>query len=78
LKAKAKTNAKVVDRLLAAGMIIIGKANMSVVFAAAVGWMLNHLQELGNMKGFGLTAGWSAVGGQSSFPPVPQVHFWAC
>jgi hypothetical protein len=29
-KAKAKANAKIIDVLIAAGMIVIGKANMSV------------------------------------------------
>nr|POE90219.1 glutamyl-trna(gln) amidotransferase subunit a [Quercus suber] len=43
-------NAVVVDRLLEAGTIIIGKTNLS---------------ELGSMKGEALTGGWSPVGGQT-------------
>ncbi|KAF2793354.1 amidase signature enzyme [Melanomma pulvis-pyrius CBS 109.77] len=54
-EAKAKANAKIIDMLIAAGMIVIGKANMS---------------ELGNQKGFGIMAGWSAAGGQTQTPYV--------
>ncbi|KIX07669.1 uncharacterized protein Z518_02323 [Rhinocladiella mackenziei CBS 650.93] len=54
-KAKAKSNAKIVDALLATGMIVIGKANLS---------------ELGSQKGAALMAGWSAVGGQTQTPYV--------
>ncbi|MCJ1249865.1 hypothetical protein MMC30_007091 [Trapelia coarctata] len=51
---KAK-NAPIVNAILKAGMIIIGKANLS---------------EWAGAKGFGLTAGWSAVGGQTQSPYV--------
>ncbi|KAF2738226.1 amidase signature enzyme [Polyplosphaeria fusca] len=54
-EAKAKANAKIIDVLIAAGMIIIGKANMS---------------ELGNQKGFRIMSGWSPVGGQTQNPYV--------
>ncbi|QYT03683.1 Amidase domain-containing protein [Trichoderma simmonsii] len=48
-------NAPIVDRLLKAGMIIIGKANLS---------------EWAGSKGFGMVTGWSAVGGQTQSPYV--------
>ncbi|KAK0123881.1 hypothetical protein ONS95_008873 [Cadophora gregata] len=53
--AKTKGNAPIVDRLIKAGMIIIGKANLSEM----TGW-----------KGFGITTGWSALGGQTQSPYV--------
>ncbi|KAF7958928.1 hypothetical protein EAE96_002454 [Botrytis aclada] len=43
-------NAPIVDHLLKAGMIVIGKANLS---------------EMSGWKGLGITTGWSAVGGQT-------------
>ncbi|KAF2756644.1 amidase signature enzyme [Pseudovirgaria hyperparasitica] len=47
---KPKCNADIVDKLIDAGAIIIGKANLS---------------ELGFFKGEGLPCGWSMVGGQT-------------
>ncbi|KAF7928413.1 uncharacterized protein EAE98_005469 [Botrytis deweyae] len=48
-------NAPIVDHLLKAGMIVTGKANLS----EKSGW-----------KGFGITTGWSAVGGQIQSPYI--------
>ncbi|KAG0647437.1 Glutamyl-tRNA(Gln) amidotransferase subunit A [Hyphodiscus hymeniophilus] len=48
-------NAPIIDKILRAGMIIIGKANLS---------------ELGGSKGFGIRTGWSALGGQTQSPYV--------
>ncbi|KAJ5289132.1 amidase signature domain-containing protein [Penicillium angulare] len=53
--AKAPRNAEVIDILLAAGAVIIGKGNMS---------------EWGGNKGSLITAGWSALGGQTQSPYV--------
>ncbi|KAH6622595.1 amidase signature domain-containing protein [Chaetomium tenue] len=53
--AVAKKNAPIVDLLVKAGAIIIGKANLS---------------EMAGWKGFGITTGWSAVGGQTQTPYV--------
>lgn len=52
---KPKANAKLFDSLVAAGLIVIAKTNLS---------------EFGNAKGFNLMAGWSAVGGQTQSPYV--------
>jgi amidase len=49
-KSWPKRNAAVVDRLIARGLIILGKASCT---------------ELGNFKGDNLTSGWSALGGQT-------------
>ncbi|KAI1110907.1 amidase signature domain-containing protein [Nemania sp. NC0429] len=54
-KAMARRNAPIVDKLIEAGAIIIGKANLSEM----TGW-----------KGFGLTTGWSALGGQTQSPYI--------
>lgn len=48
--AVAKENAPVIELLLEAGLIVIGKANLS---------------EMAAMKGYNCSAGWSAVGGQT-------------
>ncbi|KAK3367391.1 amidase signature domain-containing protein [Lasiosphaeria ovina] len=53
--AVAQKNAPVVDMLVKAGAIIIGKANLS---------------EMAGWKGFGITTGWSAVGGQTQSPYI--------
>ncbi|KAK1832513.1 amidase signature domain-containing protein [Podospora conica] len=53
--AMAKKNAPIVDMLVKAGVVIIGKDNLS---------------EMAGWKGFGITAGWSAVGGQTQSPYV--------
>jgi amidase len=53
--AMAEKNAPIVDMLVNAGAIIIGKANLS---------------EMAGWKGFGITTGWSAVGGQTQTPYV--------
>ncbi|KAF2469965.1 amidase signature enzyme [Lindgomyces ingoldianus] len=55
IDAIAPRDADIVSRLLKAGAIIIGKANLS---------------ELGAMKGEGLKAGWSVTGGQTQSPYV--------
>ncbi|PVH76791.1 amidase signature enzyme, partial [Cadophora sp. DSE1049] len=47
--ARPRENARFVDKIIAAGMIIIGKANLS---------------ELSNFRGERLPSGWSAMGGQ--------------
>ncbi|KAN0114724.1 Amidase signature domain containing protein [Hyaloscypha variabilis] len=47
---RPRKNAEIVDRLISAGMIILGKANLS---------------ELSGFKGSGIMPGWSAVGGQT-------------
>ncbi|KAH6623823.1 amidase signature domain-containing protein [Chaetomium tenue] len=49
LNSKARDNAKIVDRLIKAGLIILGKANLS---------------EFSNSRGSDMPSGWSAVGGQ--------------
>ncbi|KAJ8128010.1 hypothetical protein O1611_g5628 [Lasiodiplodia mahajangana] len=54
-KAMAKQNAPIVERLIKAGAIVIGKANLSEM----TGW-----------KGFGVTTGWSALGGQTQSPYI--------
>lgn len=54
-KAMARRNAPIVDRLIEAGAIVIGKANHSEM----TGW-----------KGFGVTTGWSALGGQTQSPYI--------
>ncbi|KAG6357654.1 hypothetical protein INS49_013533 [Diaporthe citri] len=51
----AKRNAPIVDTLVEAGAIILGKANLSEM----TGW-----------KGCGVTTGWSAVGGQTQSPYI--------
>ncbi|KAL8418926.1 hypothetical protein RB594_002220 [Gaeumannomyces avenae] len=51
----ASRNAPVVDSLVRAGVIIIGKANLS---------------EMTGYKGFKITTGWSALGGQTQSPYV--------
>ncbi|TGO34890.1 hypothetical protein BHYA_0178g00220 [Botrytis hyacinthi] len=48
-------NAPLVDHLLKEGMTIIGKANLS---------------EMSGWKGFGITTGWSVVGGQTKSPYI--------
>jgi len=53
---RPKRNADIVDSLLEAGAIILGKANLS---------------ELSNFKGKNLYSGWSAVGGQTQSAYVP-------
>ncbi|CAI7658749.1 unnamed protein product [Penicillium glandicola] len=52
---KAKKNAAIVDKLLDAGLIIIGKANLS---------------EWAGFKGYGIPGGLSAVGRQKQTPYV--------
>ncbi|KAK3345811.1 amidase signature domain-containing protein [Lasiosphaeria hispida] len=52
---RPKANAEIFDALVAAGLIVIAKSNLS---------------ELGNAKGFNIMAGWSAVGGQTQSPYV--------
>ncbi|KAF2968412.1 hypothetical protein GQX73_g5175 [Xylaria multiplex] len=54
-KAMARKNAPIVERLIRAGAIVIGKANLSEM----TGW-----------KGFGITTGWSALGGQTQSPYI--------
>ncbi|GAB2698576.1 amidase [Thalassiella azotivora] len=48
-------DATIVDRLQAAGAVVLGKANLS---------------EWANFRGYGSSSGWSAVGGQTSNPYV--------
>ncbi|KAJ5238304.1 hypothetical protein N7468_002923 [Penicillium chermesinum] len=50
LSSKPKANAKIVDQLIDAGLIIIGKANLA---------------EFSNARGSDMHNGWSAVGGQT-------------
>ncbi|KAK2763968.1 hypothetical protein FQN54_009587 [Arachnomyces sp. PD_36] len=52
---KAKKNATVIDNILNAGMLVLGKANLS---------------EWAGRMGYGLPGGWSAVGGQTQTPYV--------
>ncbi|KAK5651633.1 hypothetical protein OQA88_11808 [Cercophora sp. LCS_1] len=52
---KPKANSKLFETVVAAGLIVIGKSNLS---------------ELGNAKGSNIMAGWSAVGGQTQSPYV--------
>ncbi|MCJ1359552.1 MAG: hypothetical protein MMC33_009554 [Icmadophila ericetorum] len=54
-RAKPKRNAPLVNSLLEAGVIIIGKANLS---------------EFAGWKGLNVTTGWSAKGGQTQSPYV--------
>lgn len=68
--AKAK-NAPMIESLLKAGMLVIGKTNLSVSLS------LNKpptsklsMQEWSGCKGFPVTAGWSAVAGQTQSPYV--------
>ncbi|KAI0191098.1 amidase signature enzyme [Astrocystis sublimbata] len=51
----ATENAPVVDLLINAGAIIIGKTNLS---------------EMAGFKGFGVTTGWSVLGGQTQSPYI--------
>ncbi|KAL2285896.1 hypothetical protein FJTKL_07395 [Diaporthe vaccinii] len=51
----AKRNAPIVDALVKAGAIVLGKANLSEM----TGW-----------KGCGITTGWSALGGQTQNPYI--------
>lgn len=66
--AVASRDADIIERAKSAGMIILAKTNMSVRHLTYL--MLkslpneNPLQELGSSKGFLITSGWSAVGGQ--------------
>jgi len=53
--AMAKENAPIVELVVSAGVIIVGKANLS---------------EMAGWKGSGITTGWSAVGGQTQTPYV--------
>ncbi|UKZ94441.1 uncharacterized protein TrAFT101_009314 [Trichoderma asperellum] len=53
--ARPRENARLVDKIIAAGMIILGKANLS---------------ELSNFRGERLPSGWSALGGQCQSPYV--------
>jgi len=55
LRVARAPNAAVIEKGLAAGMIIIAKSNLS---------------EWAAVKGFGLTTVWSAVGGQMQTPYV--------
>ncbi|KAH8587275.1 amidase signature domain-containing protein [Bisporella sp. PMI_857] len=55
LDSKPRENAPVAQKLIDAGLIILGKANLS---------------ELSNFKGKDLPSGWSAVGGQGQSPYV--------
>ncbi|KAI8713744.1 Amidase domain-containing protein [Fusarium sp. LHS14.1] len=52
---RPKKDANLINTLKEAGLIILAKANLS---------------ELGNAKGSGLMAGWSAVGGQTQSPYI--------
>ncbi|KAJ5689587.1 hypothetical protein N7462_003979 [Penicillium macrosclerotiorum] len=49
LNSKPRRNAKIVDQIIAAGLIILGKANLA---------------EFSNVRASGVPNGWSAVGGQ--------------
>ncbi|KAK3941391.1 amidase signature domain-containing protein [Diplogelasinospora grovesii] len=49
LNSKPQANARIIDQLIAAGLIILGKSNLS---------------EFANCKGSDMPSGWSAVGGQ--------------
>lgn len=60
-KAKAERNAPLVDQLIKAGAIIIGKANLS---------------ELSNYRGSQMPNGWSAVGGLTQSPYVIGGKQW--
>ncbi|KAK1237363.1 hypothetical protein MKX08_002988 [Trichoderma sp. CBMAI-0020] len=53
--ARPRENARLVDKMISAGMIILGKANLS---------------ELSNFRGERLPSGWSALGGQCQSPYV--------
>ncbi|TVY78524.1 putative amidase [Lachnellula suecica] len=55
LRGAKAPNAPVIDKILSAGMVIIAKASLS---------------EWAATKGFGLTTGWSALGGQVQTPYV--------
>ncbi|MCJ1357711.1 MAG: hypothetical protein MMC33_007707 [Icmadophila ericetorum] len=55
LDSRPRENAAVIGKLIEAGLIILGKANLS---------------ELSNFKGKDLPSGWSAVGGQTQSPYV--------
>ncbi|KAK8037630.1 hypothetical protein PG991_000976 [Apiospora marii] len=54
-RAVARKNADIVQKLLDAGMILLGKANLS---------------EMAGMRGSGGFAGWSTIGGQTQSPYV--------
>ncbi|KAJ5098877.1 hypothetical protein N7532_005878 [Penicillium argentinense] len=56
LSSKPRRNAKIIDQLVDAGLIIIGKANLS---------------EFANARGSDMPSGWSAVGGQTQPAYVP-------
>ncbi|KAJ5379413.1 hypothetical protein N7509_012532 [Penicillium cosmopolitanum] len=56
LSSKPRRNAKIIDQLVEAGLIIMGKANLS---------------EFANARGTNMPSGWSAVGGQCQPAYVP-------
>ncbi|KAJ5789317.1 amidase signature enzyme [Penicillium psychrosexuale] len=60
LNTKPTKNAEVIDKLLAAGAVILGKTTISV-----------GTQELSYRKENGLPCGWSAVDGQGQSPYIP-------
>lgn len=70
--AVASRDADIIERAKSAGMIILAKTNMSVRLHFSLPTLLmlkslskeNPRQELGSSKGFFITSGWSAVGGQ--------------
>jgi amidase len=68
--ATASKDATIITRLLEAGMLIIGKANLTVSWVVLLpDSMFNSLtQEWSQFKEALITGGWSAVGGQVSSP----------
>ncbi|RHZ70336.1 hypothetical protein CDV55_108201 [Aspergillus turcosus] len=61
---RPRRNAPVVDKLIDAGLIILGKANLSVSFPL-ISFFIS-----GSLMGKDLPSGWSAVGGQTQSPYV--------
>ncbi|KAJ5509770.1 hypothetical protein N7527_011913 [Penicillium freii] len=71
----ATEDAPIATLLREAGCIVIGKSNLSVRGQIASNMFTRHhkidmVWEWANSKGFGVTSGWSAVGGQIQSPYV--------
>ncbi|KAF2686408.1 amidase signature enzyme [Lentithecium fluviatile CBS 122367] len=66
LESRPSKNAAVVDMLLAAGMLVIGKTNLSELSSfKKVSGRSCRTEELTNFRAMNMPGGWSAVGGQT-------------
>ncbi|KAI0141615.1 putative glutamyl-tRNA amidotransferase subunit A [Xylariaceae sp. FL1272] len=81
---RVRGNAAHVEQLIAAGVIVIGKTNLSVSWhtlpqiKTIYAWKvrLNKKQELSNYRGSNMPSGWSAVGGLTQSPYVVGGKRW--